>query len=177
MTRPSKAWLTDFAAFTSTHPGVWIVGRSHDPCLSEPEAQQAARADAANAVYALLPQRLRDADDTDALKRSVLSAIAAGGLETDAFPERFDRPYGTVWTDSVLLDASPQKLTSLLDGYDRAWRDHQRRQTLLRAAAAGLVTAAWLMYIFLNAVTKGYFTTSLRLGAAAVTAAALILFL
>jgi hypothetical protein len=176
-TRPSKAWLTDFAAFTSAHPGVWIVGRSQEPCLSEQEAQQAARADAAQAVYALLPQRLRDADDTDALKRSVLSAIAAGGLVTDAFPERFDRPYGTVWTESVLLDASPQKLDSFLAGYDSAWRDRQRRLSIMRASAAGLVTAAWLMYIFLNAVTKGYFTTHLRLGAAAVTAAALILFL
>jgi hypothetical protein len=175
-TRPAKPWLADFTGFASEHPGNWIIGRSHEPCLSEAEAQRAARADATEAAYAFLPQRIRDASDRDELKKSVLSAIAEGGLETDQLVERFDRPYGTVWAESVLLDVSPGKVDSLVAGYERLMLERQRRLSVLRLGASALVAAAWLMYIFLNAVTKGYFTTQLRLGAAAVTAVALVLF-
>jgi hypothetical protein len=170
----SKEWINDFAGFRIDHPGHWIVGRCPDPCLSEQEAQQAARTNAAQAVCALLPARLRNAD---ALKRSLTSAIAAGDLQADCLAERFDRPYGTVWTESVLLDASPQKLDSFAAGHERAWRNRQHLMAAMRMGALVLVGAAWLMYIFLNAVTKGYFTTHLRLGAAAVTAAAFVLFI
>jgi hypothetical protein len=170
----SKQWIDDFAGFRIDHPGHWIVGRSPGPCLSEQEAQQGARADAAQTVCALLPARLQNAD---ALKHSLTAAIAAGDLQADCLAERFDRPYGTVWTESVLLDVSPQKLDSFVAGYERAWRNRQHLIAAMRAAALALVGGAWLMYIFLNAVTKGYFTTRLRLGAAAVTAAAFVLFI
>ena len=41
----------------------------------------------------------------------------AGELASDDLAERFDRPYGTVWTETVLLDASPAKLDTLVDRY------------------------------------------------------------
>ncbi|HEY1685163.1 MAG TPA: hypothetical protein VGG19_10400 [Tepidisphaeraceae bacterium] len=173
----SKQWIDDFAAFRINHPGHWIVGRSPDPCLSEDEAQRTARENAAQAVWTLVPARLRNAEDADALKRSLTAAIASGGLQADYLAERFDRPYGTVWTESVLLDASPQKLDSFLSGRERAWRKRQHLIAAIRSGAFILVAAAWLLYIFLNAVTKGYFTTRLRLGAAVVTAAAFVLFI
>jgi hypothetical protein len=173
----SKQWIDDFAAFRINHPGHWIVGRSPDPCLSEDEAQRMARANAAQAVWALVPARLRNSEDADALKRSLTATIAAGDLQADCLAERFDRPYGAIWTESVLLDASPQKMDSFLAGHERAWRKRQHLLAAMRAGALILVAIAWLMYIFLNAVTKGYFTTPLRLGAAAVTAAAFVLFI
>lgn len=173
----SKQWIDDFDRFCIDHPGRWIVGRCPGPCLSQQEAEQAARTNAAQTVWALVPARLRNAEDAGALKRFLTAAIATGGLQADCLAEEFDRPYGTVWTESVLLDASPQKLNSFLAGYERAWRNRQHLLAAVRVAALALVAAAWLMYIFLNAVTKGYFTTRLRLGAAAVTAAALVLFI
>lgn len=170
----SKEWIDDMAAFRMDHPGNWIVGRSADPCLSEAEAQQAARADAAQKVFSLLPTRLRNAV---ALKRFLKAGIAARELQVDSLAERFDRPYGTVWTESVLLDVSPQKLDPLISRYERALRNRQHLLAVMRIGGLSLVGAAWLMYIFLNAVTKGYFTTRLRLGAAAITAAAFVLFI
>jgi hypothetical protein len=170
-----KPWFDDFGSFVADHPGSWVVGRSHQACLSEAEASAAARADAAGAVLAVAAARLHESPDENWLRRQLSADIARGTLQADALVEHFDRPYGTIWAESVLLDASPARLTPLLEGYVRVWRDQHRKVFVLRAAAAGLAAAAWLMYLFLNAVTRGYFSTRLRLGAAAVTVAAIVL--
>ena len=173
-TRPSRAWLDDFATFSSNHPGTWIVGRCHEPCLSEAEAQQSARADAADAVCALLSPRLAAVGGAGSLGR-LTAGIQAGQLQVDCLTERFDRPYGTVWSASVLLDASPQRLGPLLASSERVWRELQNRAILMHIAALAFVAAVGLMYIFLNAVTKGYFTTRLRLVAVTFAAAVIII--
>jgi len=175
-TRTNKPWSDDFAAYVSSHPGQWIVGRSAHPCLSESEAARAARADAANVVYPLVAERFTaNPLDADWLRRRVAADVLAGRLDADCLAERFTRPYGTVWTESVLLDVSPQRLDSLASSYqiDRAqWR---QLATRMRQSVAISVAGAWLGYLLLNSITKGYFTMRLRLAAALVTAAGLAL--
>ena len=172
--RPSKQWLNDFATFSSNHPGNWIVGRCDQACLSESEAQQAARLDAADAVCALVVPRLSYIDRAGTLAH-LTADIQNGQLQVDRLAEHFDRPYGTVWTASVLLDASPQRLDSLLARNERTWRGQQRRAIRIDAAALTFVAVVGLIYIFLNAVTKGYFTTRLRLAAVTIAGAIMII--
>jgi hypothetical protein len=174
-TRPSKPWLDDFAAFTRENSGDWFVGRCHDPYLSEAEAHAAALDDAMNAVYRLACQQIKG--DPAALRRYVADHLNPADLLADKLTEHFDRPYGAVWTESVLLHASPQQINSYLSGYQNIQRAQGKRLAMLRMTAVGLAAAAWLMYIFLNAVTRGYFTTRLRLGAVAVTVVAVLLFI
>jgi hypothetical protein len=175
--RPGKPWLDNFAGFVADHPGSWVVGRSHDPCLSEAEAAQAARADATAEFFSLISSRLHNSLNENALRRRLEADIAAGKLQADQLVERFDRPYGAVWAESVLLDASPKRLEPLIAGYERTFRDQQRRLHIWRAAAVGSAAVAWVLYLFLNSATRGYFTIRLRIAAALVTVAAIVLFI
>jgi hypothetical protein len=166
-----KAWINDFAGYVSSHPGQWVVGRCAHPCLSEPEAGREARRDAANLVFPLLAQRFNpDRADADWLRSRVTADVLSGRLDADCLAERFARPYGTVWTESVLLDVSPQRLDSLTSSYqaDQAqWREHSSK---IRQRVVIAVGGAWLAYLLLNSITKGYFTMRLRLAAALATA-------
>jgi hypothetical protein len=170
-TRPSKVWVDDFAGFVSAHPGQWVVGHCPQPCLSEAEAGQQARSDAAKVVWPIVAGRYRQASaDTDWLRGRVTADVLAGRFDADHLAEQFQRPYGAVWTESVLLDVSPEKLDSVLDSYKVEQRHLQRRQIAIREVVTVTVIGAWLVYLFLNAVTRGYFTMRLRLAAMVVTA-------
>lgn len=167
---PAKLWATDFAAFVSTHPGQWVVGHCAQPCLSEPEAARQARIDAAKAVWPIVAARLQQSDaDTDWIHDRVTADVISGRLDSDTLAERFQRPYGAVWADSVLLDVSPPRVDPLLNSWQSDFSNWQNHRFQMRQAIVISIAAAWIAYLFLNWVTKGYFTTRLRLSAAAVT--------
>ena len=166
-TQPTRPWLDSPADFARDHPGRWIVGRCHAPYLSEDQALQGARADAADAIAAIN-------SDTQRFRGRLSEDIAAGQLQVDCFVERFDRPYGAVWAASVLLDASPRRLDELVGRYQSAWRAEQIRVAIFRGAVAAVIAVTWLMYAVLNTATRGYFTARLRLIAVMVCALALI---
>jgi hypothetical protein len=172
---PTKPWIDDFAGFSAGHPGQWIVGRCARPCLSPAEAEQSARTDAARAVYAIAADRIGSRERW--LARRVLSDVQAGELAADDLVERFDRPYGTVWTDTVLLDASPARLDTLVDRYRGTLRVRRAALAALRLGAVALTLGAWLAYLVLNLLTRGYFTLRLRVAAATITALALLVLL
>ena len=170
-TRPSKMWADDFATFVTSHPGQWVVGHCGEPCLSESEAGQQARTDAVKYVWPLIAGRMqRSSVDAEWLRGRVTADVVAGRLDADSLAEEFHRPYGTVWTESVLLNISADRLDALVNSYQidgGKWRSHQIGK-LPKAVVAGLV-GVWLTYLFLNVVTKGYFTIRLRLAAALAT--------
>jgi len=178
-TRPaptSKPWIDDFAGFVSSHPGRWIVGRSAVPCLSEPEAARAAQADAARQITPLIVSGLPvHASDAATIEVRMESDLQSAGSQTDRLAEQFTRPYGTVWTESVLIDASQQRLDELSGRYATELAAKDARMSNWRLTAAVVVGAAWLFYFLLNAVTKGYFTVRLGAVAATITAAAIVL--
>jgi hypothetical protein len=171
--QPTKAWIADFAAFAASHPGHWIVGHCAQPCLSEAEAEQTAQADAANRVFEILQNQWRAGYfNQQWLHDRLLADIGAGALADDELSERFDRPYGTVWTDTVLLDASPAKLDPLADRYRAELQARHQRTAKLQFAALALAGSVWMAYLLVNTITKGYFTLRLRLIAGTVTALA-----
>jgi len=176
--RPTKPWIADFAGFSASHPGRWIVGRCARPCLSQAEAEESARSDAARAVYAIVANRLGPRHgDEQWLARRVLADVRAGELASDDLAERFDRPYGTVWTETVLLDASPAKLDTLVDRYRGELGARRVWMTAVQFGAAALTLSVWIAYLLLNMITRGYFTLRLRLLAATITAVALVVLL
>src|SRR5262249_7295716 len=105
----------------------------------------------------------------------IRSDIEAGELQADSFAEQFTRPYGTVWAGSVLLDISPQKVDPLIKRYAAEIRAKQANLLRLRVGAGAAIAISWLLYLALNAITKGYFTTPLRFGVLAVTVLAVML--
>ncbi|MGD0137935.1 MAG: hypothetical protein ABSD28_03600 [Tepidisphaeraceae bacterium] len=176
--RSTKPWIDDFAGFSASHPGRWIVGRCARPCLSQAEAEESSRTDAARAVYAIALERIgAGRGDRKWLAGRLLADVRAGELAADELVERFDRPYGTVWTETVLLDASPAKLDRLVDRYRGELPARRAWMTAVQLGAAALTLSVWIAYLLLNMITKGYFTLRLRLLAATITAVALVVLL
>ena len=170
-TQPSKLWAVDFAAYASTHPGRWVVGHCAEPCLSEEEAAKEARVDAAKTAWRMVAGRLGFVSgEGDWLQERFMADVVAGKLDADTLVERFERPYGTVWTESVLVDVSAGRVDAVVNSYRDELTDWRNRQAMVRRAAVLGMAGAWLAYLFLNAVTRGYFTTRLRLAAGVVTA-------
>jgi hypothetical protein len=173
----SKGWSTRFADFVNAHPGrQWIVGSCDRPCLSESEAAASARADAARKLYPVIARRLAArASDAPLLRQLIWTDVQNNKLESDRFAEQFTRPYGKVWTESVLLDVSPDRIQPLADHY-RNHLDAEHLQARRRAGLGGFAIAATAaLYLLLNSLTRGYFTFRLRLTAMLIAAAILIL--
>jgi hypothetical protein len=174
---PDKGWATRFVQFVNEHPGrQWVVGRCTTPCLSEAEAAQQARDDAAAKLYPIVERHVHSSRlDAQWLADRVTQDVREGRFEADRFTEQFKRPYGQVWTESVLLDVTPDNLDSVVSQYrgELGQRHVQTRRHL--ATAAIVILLSCLLYILLNVATKGYFTMRLRLATVAIVAATIIL--
>jgi hypothetical protein len=167
----AKPWVDDFARFAnSTRDKTWIVGHSTMPCLSETEAFDAASRDGSVQLLARLRPRLArsyGAESEAWLMRRLGQELSAGGsLVADRFVSRVHRPYGDIWSEAILVDASSARLGSIAHEH-AVWasgRQHARRGAM--ASIVGMSLAILLIYAVVNAVTKGYFRGYLRTGAA-----------
>ena len=163
-----KPWADDFPAFTNANPGrPWAVGRTGRPWGSQAEASADALASAAEALVPVVRGRLKgsrrkSASDEGRLRQVILDDLQTGRLVADRFTQRFARPYGDVWSEAVLVDAAPDKLKSIAERYGREARGREVHKARAFAAGGGLVVGLSVLYLFLNAFTKGYFTWRLR---------------
>ena len=164
-------WADDLAGYINDNPGhTWIVARSSAPCLSPGDAARVAETEAATALALLIQRQLPASaapvslEDSDAL---LLSDIRRSLPVKDRFVQRFQRPYGNVWSESILLDASPQWIEEVQRRHVYSLHArHTRMGTIV--GSTGIVLAAILVaYLFVNAVTQNYFTGRLRFAAIA----------
>jgi hypothetical protein len=172
-------WVDDWASFENTQPsGIWVAGRSTDPCLSVEEAEKRAFQDAAGQI----------ADRWVAIQRGsygYISPEAAKGLlanllrtnsNVDRFAQRIDRFSGPLWRVAVLVPATDGYLAQIpFPGLSVSRRSGS---TLGRefAEVLALALVIFLLYLVLNAVTKGYFTWQLRMGVVAIVLIAMFMF-
>jgi hypothetical protein len=168
-TRPSKLWATDLPAYESQNGGAFVVGRSPRPCLSEAEAIAAARADTVQTIDALAHSY------SPWLRAHLAADVRAGQFEMDRQTQRFDRPYGTVWTASVLMNVFDDFIRRDLAIHQWNMYEHESALRLVRIAATVVFIAGWLFFAIFNSLTKGYLTRPLWLTAMAINAAALVL--
>jgi hypothetical protein len=101
------------------------------------------------------------------------AALVGGRFVADRLTRRFHRDYGDVWHEAVLVDASPRNLQALADetnGIARA-----RRASFIARAASGaaMVAVIFVIYVVVNAFTRGYFVWRLRVATALVLVVAL----
>ena len=172
-----KLWVTRFAAFVNEHSGrQWVVSRSQSPCLSEAEAAEQARANGAAKVFPIVAERLNARRfDAGWLRDQVAHDIRDGRLDADRCAEQFSRPYGQVWTESILLDISSDRLDPLVRGYATKLGARNHRHVGRMVAAIVITGVLWTAYLLINSLTRGYFTTRLCLTAGVLTIAVVAL--
>jgi (2Fe-2S) ferredoxin len=174
-----KPWVSNFAGFLARTPGHWLVAHSDSdrPATSPAEAAEQARGAAVDQVTPMVMARMRNVRRYDAgsVRRIVERHLAGDRLVRDRFPQKFERPYGSLYREALLIDSSDEQLDPLARTV-RASLDAERQSRLGGlASAAAVLLVTYALYRFANAFTRGYFTWSLRTAAAVVAAGAVVL--
>ena len=167
-----KPWVGGFAEFCSTSARRhFLLAKSSDLASSPHEA----RAQALRAAAAQLAPRVREqlgsypsrrAVRPETIQHDLLATLGKGQYIVDEFAQELQTGAGgAVWRHAFLLEFTPadvQEASWRQVSHHAAVRSH-RISTL--AAFAGLTVLACVLYLFLNAATKGYYREAL-LGAA-----------
>jgi hypothetical protein len=166
-------WADDLTTYVNENPGHnWIVVRSRRPGLTPAEAKRSAEQNAADVLDRLARERNARRAGPSPSQPPIAPAqwVDARQLPiTDRFVQRFRRPYGDVWEEAILLDASPQWMDASRRREATALFAAEARARNTVASTAVVLLAILAAYAFANVVTKRYFTGRLR--AVAITAA------
>jgi hypothetical protein len=159
-------WLVNTAAYMN-EPGhqEHVVVYSLESCTSADEARRQAMQRAQKAVQArLFPGRPG---------RAPVAAedLRQAGLVLDRFTQSLDGTAGKIWREALLLDTSPAKIAALRETKRTVIRAQQKTYASLLGSALGLGLIIFILYIFLNAATRGYYTWALRIVAVVVMGA------
>lgn len=179
-------WLIDRTGFARQYAnGDWLVAYSDGTHTTHEGAREDALHAATEVLLPLARARVSQLPASDQnrfaqqmdkdpnwLRSRVSDELVSRNLVTDRFAQRFDRSYGTVWREAVLIDAAPTRVEeiarSLVQGVDAKVTYH-RNTWFSFIALAGLIFGT---YLFLNMATKGYYAWMLRLAALGGVAAA-----
>jgi len=182
----TKPWAANFARYVSESAGSHVLAQSRWLCSSFTEADQAARDDAAGQLMVHFRQSIEraiaggrlgpgDRPSDNELRRLIGVELRRGGLVTDRFTQRFRRPYGDVWRQSLLVDSSPKTVDPLAAAVVSQTAGHRSAVVSSWARIAtsigGLALLIFVLYLVLNAATKGYYVWVLRVAAAALVVA------
>lgn len=169
-------WVTDRTSFAREYAnGDWLVAYSDGTHSTHIEARWDALTTAAEVLLPLARAKIiqmsgsdqhqfnqQMAKDPNWLRGRVADELRSRNLATDQFTQQFDRPYGPVWREAVLVNASPEGVEqiarSLVQGVN-VRVTHQRNTWFSYIALALLVVGT---YLFLNMATKGYYAWALR---------------
>jgi hypothetical protein len=174
-----KPWVEDFSGFLNTRPNSrFIIAKSSHSCMTEAEANNQAVRSACTQIAEILGQAsLHRSGVPVSFAKPVNSGdILEGGFVLDRFVQSFNGTAGKIWRQALLVDASAEKLKNLAQRKAVIARVRKRHFAGMFFSITGLIVLITVVYVFLNAATKGYYTWSLRI-AGAVFALVLIILL
>jgi len=173
-----KPWVENFAAFVNSNPGSrFTVTRSQSSCTGEIDAQQEAANNACHQVEVLLNQMAPKRPGLP--QRLTVNEADLDPLIADRFVQSFDGAAGRIWRQALLIDTSPAKINKLLRLKTGQLRSDRATWAKLLFSLFCMVLLICVVYVFLDAATRGYYTLALRIAAVVliITAAFLILLL
>ncbi len=88
--------------------------------------------------------------------------LQANQLVADQFTQSLRTSTARVWRHAVLLNLDPHRMQNLLAQKTREIRRTHKTWAHDLMSLAGLALVVLILYIFLNAATKGYYAWSLR---------------
>jgi hypothetical protein len=175
-----KPWVEDFSGFLNTKPNSrFIIAKSSESCMSEAEANSQAVQNACAQVADMLGQAsLRRSGVPVSFAKPVNPGdILEGGFILDRFVQSFNGAAGKIWRQALLIDASTDKLKNLARQKAIIAQVRKRHFAGMFFSVAGLIVLITVVYAFLNAATKGYYTWSLRIAGALFALVLIILLL
>jgi hypothetical protein len=174
-TAPTKLWADDLPSFLNQNSrGRWIVGTSQQPALSAEEAETFALRDAAESLAPVIQIRLTRRMNDSALRQQIQSSLRQSGWIKDRSVTQTQRPYATIWSEKVLVDASEPKLQALTSQLDQSIRRERGRRNLGVVSGTLLFVIVALGYASMNWFTRGYFRGRLVMLSALALAAGLM---
>lgn len=174
-----KPWVENFSGVLNTRPNTrFIVAKSADSCVTEAEANNQAVQNACAQVADMLGQTLprRSGVPVSFAKPVDSTDILEGNFILDRFVQSFNGTAGKIWRQALLVDVSAEKLKNLARRKMIIATVRKRHFASMFFSVLGLIILITVVYAFLNAATKGYYTWSLRI-AGAVFALVLIILL
>ncbi len=155
-------WADDLADYINNHPGhTWIVARSVRIGVGAADARRDAEENASYLVERFISQHRRRSGLPDTLTAAAMLPLPI----SDRFVQRFKRPYGDVWSEAILLDITPQYLAGLEQRQNRVVAIRQTRVQTTVASLLIVLVSILAAYLFVNTVTRSYFTGRLRTAA------------
>ncbi|MGQ9649086.1 MAG: hypothetical protein ACUVXJ_03165 [Phycisphaerae bacterium] len=164
-----------------------MVARSKRLCPTRGEAEQQAIADAAKNLVPLVRTALerlessrlsqsnrgvialQQAQPDPELYEKIRAELLRGTGVDDQFTQHIRRPYGDVWQHALLVDASDRQITAYAQTFLPQIIQQQKTALRLRESWARTIVGLALLivlivvvYAFLNAATRGYYTWMLR---------------
>jgi hypothetical protein len=168
-----KPWADNFAAFVSANPSQnWILAQSPQPASSPDEAASQAINNAASKLY----QQIAKQGPPMPIPQ-IERELSKDYLVSDRFVQKISRPYGDVWREALLVNAAPDNLQQLVYQHQTVRRAQAWSWVRHIGSALGLLAVICLVYIFLNAATKGYYVWSLRIATGVLALVVIFLFL
>jgi hypothetical protein len=159
-----KPWVEDFSSYLTMNPTSQVfIARSTGSCTSQQQAYQLAVSDASRRVSGILKGMQADSSILPADFTVTQNDLLSRHLILDRFTQRFSGMAGPIWREAMLVDISQPRLAELA----------QQKMALTRVARftwartvvtlAGMFVLICVVYFFLNAATRGYYTWSLRI--------------
>jgi len=173
-----KPWVESFPDFLSSNPSRDLaLARSGDSCISRQEAHQQALADAMMRISQMLRSVQRDSSVVPVSMAITENDLSSKGFIADTFSQRFSGLAGPIWREAILIDTSQSKLNKLAQ--QKINVSHTKRLDWAKMAGTliGMFALICVVYLFLNAATRGYYAWSLRIVLMVVLGIGVFLFL
>lgn len=161
-----KSWLENFSDLLNNNKDVNLfIARSKESCKSQAQAYQQAVDDTCQKITSMFKglanRSLLLHDDF----RITASDILNNSLIIDKFTQSLQTYAGPVYRQALLVDISPEKINQLK--LHKKMQIGSMKASLLRrfSSVAGLVILIAILYLFLNAATRGYYSLALKVAA------------
>lgn len=152
-----KRWVIEPGAVPrpAKSSDLFVVARSDGPCADAGAAAESARR---ALTRALVPIARNEA----AARRISDEVARRPEWVVDRFVQRFQRPYGTVWQEAILVKIPRGQIETVAASMAVRERQVLRQRAGGAAAVVGALAAIWLIYLLANMLTRGYFVWRLR---------------
>jgi hypothetical protein len=156
--------VENFTEFQSRNPDrQYLLVRSNDTCTSQGQAHQQTLSQARSRVSQVLRGMQTDSSILPANFKVSERELTSSGLIVDRFTQRFSGLAGPIWRQAVLVDASEGKLTALAAKKMNLSRMKHQSWGRIALTLLGMFAVICIVYMFLNAATRGYYSWSLRI--------------